>query len=286
MASRVGTVLSDAHILKHCALYQPIPMNMANTVLKKDLNIHTTTPFTSKKLKYHNSVSRPASFNTLVNSLTRVSGGDLRIRDHLINTYTTEMNKPPASTMQVPPLTSMPPVPPQPASITPRSNRHVNLTQYSNSIDSGSVTNGGSSADSDDLNTRASMLFNEINNDADMQSNPRTPRTLDHEIPSDMEGYSSGYDEAMGNWVAQMHHMGPISPFSFQQPLVTAPAGTSTDHASTITDPAEYTALVGEGYGPMFSQQQMDSFDAMARMNEDNAANPKTPGSKSTYFDA
>ena len=169
----------------------------------------------------------------------------------------------------------MPPVPPQPASITPRSNRHVNLTQYSNSIDSGSVTDGSSSADSDDLNNRASMLFDEIENDADMQSNPRTPRTVDHEIPSDMEGYSSGYDEAMGNWVAQMHHMGPISPFSFQQPLVTAPAGTSTwtstDHASTITDPAEYTALVGEGYGSMFSQQQMDDFEKMQRQKEHNA---------------
>ena len=114
-------------------------MNMANTILNKDLNIHTATPFTSKRLKYQNPVSRPASFNALANSLTRVSGGDLRVRDHLINTYTSEINAPPVNpaTSPVPP---MPPSAPQAASITPRK---------SPSSSSGSVTDGGSDAESD-----------------------------------------------------------------------------------------------------------------------------------------
>ncbi len=254
MASRVGTVLSDAHILKHCAIYQPIPMHMANTILNKDLKMSSeSSPYISKKLKYHNSVSRPASFNTLANSLTRVSGGDLRIRDHLINSYTSEIDAPPVNPATRP-VTPMPPSTPQAASITPRRSRQTTLVPYSL---------GSQDLEDTNLVNQFNELFDEI--DADIQSNPRTPR-LDYDTPSEVEsdGYFTGDNDALEE-LAQLHHMGPLPPFAFRQPLDTGAgigAGSSTDHRS------------------------LDLLDAMARMNEDNAANPKTPGSKSTYFDA
>ena len=246
-------ILSDAHILKHCALYQPIPMNMANTILNKDLNIHTATPFTSKRLKYQNPVSRPASFNTLVNSLTRVSGGDLRIRDHLINTYTSAINAPPVNPATRP-VIPMPPSSPQAAWITPLRTRQVTLVPYSL---------GSQDREDTNLVNQFNELLSEI--DADIQSNPRTPRVVDYETPSEMEseGYITGDNDALEE-LAQMHHMGPLPPFSFRQPLDTGAgigAGSSTDHRS------------------------LDLLDTMAKQNEDNAANPKTPGSKSSYYE-
>ncbi len=88
--SRTG-ILSDYHIMKHCAVFSPIPMNMAKKVLHQDLNIHTVSPFTTKKLKYSNPVSRPASFNTLADSLTRIGGGDVRIKEHLVESFIHEI---------------------------------------------------------------------------------------------------------------------------------------------------------------------------------------------------
>ncbi len=89
--TRTG-VLSDEHILKHCAIYNPIPMKIADKLLHQDLNVHKESPFTTKKLKYHNVISRPTSFNTLANSLTRIGGNDLRIREHLIKSFVQEIN--------------------------------------------------------------------------------------------------------------------------------------------------------------------------------------------------
>ena len=91
MSIRTG-VLSDAHVLKHCSIYSPIPMKIADKLLHQDLNVHKESPFTTKKLKYHNVISRPASFNTLANSLTRIGGNDLRIREHLIKSFVQEIN--------------------------------------------------------------------------------------------------------------------------------------------------------------------------------------------------
>ncbi len=88
--SRTG-ILSDYHIMKHCAVFSPIPMNMAKKVLHQDLNIHTVSPFTTKKLKYSNPVSRPASFNALADSLTRIGGGDVRIKEHLVESFIREI---------------------------------------------------------------------------------------------------------------------------------------------------------------------------------------------------
>ena len=86
-------VLSDESILKHCAIYNPIPMKMANSVLRQDLNVHKESPFTTKKLKYPNAVSRPASFNTLASSLTRIGGGNTQIRELLDDSYLKEIHK-------------------------------------------------------------------------------------------------------------------------------------------------------------------------------------------------
>lgn len=91
MSIRTG-ILSDKHVLKHCSIYSPIPMKIADKLLHQDLNVHKESPFTTKKLKYHNAISRPTSFNTLANSLTRIGGNDLRIREHLIKSFVQEIN--------------------------------------------------------------------------------------------------------------------------------------------------------------------------------------------------
>ena len=33
MATRVGTILSDENVMKHCAIYRPIPMHLTKSVL-------------------------------------------------------------------------------------------------------------------------------------------------------------------------------------------------------------------------------------------------------------
>ena len=87
-----SSVLSDAHIMKHCAIYNPIPMKIADKLLHQDLNVHTSTPFTTKKLKYKNAISRPSDFNALAKTLTRIGGNDARIYDALVKDFRQEVN--------------------------------------------------------------------------------------------------------------------------------------------------------------------------------------------------
>ena len=90
--SRTG-ILSDYHVMKHCAIYNPIPMKIADKLLHQDLNVHKQSPFTVKKLKYPNVVPRPNSFNTLANSLTRIAGNDVSVKEHLVKGFLNEIQE-------------------------------------------------------------------------------------------------------------------------------------------------------------------------------------------------
>ena len=76
-------VLSDEHILKHCAHYRPIPMHTSERVLRGNNDHHTSTPYSSKKLKYIKQVSRPQIYDTLATQLSRISGNHSEFRDAL-----------------------------------------------------------------------------------------------------------------------------------------------------------------------------------------------------------
>ena len=76
-------VLSDEHILKHCAHYRPIPMHASERVLRGNNDHHTSTPYSSKKLKYIKQVSRPQIYDTLATQLSRISGNHSEFRDAL-----------------------------------------------------------------------------------------------------------------------------------------------------------------------------------------------------------
>jgi len=115
--SRTG-VLSDEHIMKHCSIYKPIPMGMTKSILHQNLNLHTQSPYTVKKLKYHNAVSRPATFDTLAKALTRITKDD-SMRENLKSMYIKEINAP--RSVSVPPSVHTPPQMTGPASIVPRS---------------------------------------------------------------------------------------------------------------------------------------------------------------------
>ena len=87
MATRTG-VLSDASVIASCSIFRPIPLNMVKKLLHTPENLHTDTPFSSKKLKYINSVSRPADFHTLASALTRQIGGDNEaVRREIVDAY-------------------------------------------------------------------------------------------------------------------------------------------------------------------------------------------------------
>jgi len=91
MAARVGTVLSDEHVLKHCAHYQPIPMKLAAKILDGDSISAKTSPFTSKKLKYVAQLSRPAHFDSYARSIARNLGNDPEFRSRLHTAYTADI---------------------------------------------------------------------------------------------------------------------------------------------------------------------------------------------------
>ena len=91
MAARVGTVLSDEHILKHCAHYRPIPMKLAAKILDGKGVSAKTSPFTSKPLKYVAQLSRPAHFDSYAHSIARNLGNDPEFRSRLHTAYTADI---------------------------------------------------------------------------------------------------------------------------------------------------------------------------------------------------
>jgi len=93
MAARVGTVLSDEHILKECAHYQPIPMKLAAKILDGNSISAKTSPFTSKKLKYVAQLSRPAHFDSYAHSIARNLGNDPEFRGKLHAAYTADIEQ-------------------------------------------------------------------------------------------------------------------------------------------------------------------------------------------------
>ena len=91
MAARVGTVLSDEHILKECAHYRPIPMKLANEIIDGSSISAKKSPFSSKPLKYIAQLSRPEHFDAYAHSLNRNLGNNPEFRGKLHAAYTTDI---------------------------------------------------------------------------------------------------------------------------------------------------------------------------------------------------
>ena len=90
MAARVGTVLSDEHILKECAHYRPIPMKLASKIID-GTNTLKVSPFSSKPLKYQRQLARPEHFDSYAHSLSRNLGNDPEFRGKLHAAYTADV---------------------------------------------------------------------------------------------------------------------------------------------------------------------------------------------------
>ena len=113
MATRVGTILSDENVMKHCAIYRPIPMHLTKSVLH---STQTETQY-GKKLKYPSPLSRPTNFDTLATTLTRHSGNDPEIRDRLHTSFRSALTITPANVATPP--TTPPSTPPSTPPATP-----------------------------------------------------------------------------------------------------------------------------------------------------------------------
>ena len=113
MATRVGTILSDENVMKHCAIYRPIPMHLTKSVLH---STQTETQY-GKKLKYPSPLSRPTNFDTLATTLTRHSGNDPDIRDRLHTSFCSALTITPANVATPP--TTPPSTPPSTPPATP-----------------------------------------------------------------------------------------------------------------------------------------------------------------------
>ena len=87
---RTGILSDEAHA-KNCAKYQPIPMKEAERILKVP-KIENENVFSSKPAKYKANVIRPASFDTLAQTLARI-GDSATLRDALDDTYTKDLSK-------------------------------------------------------------------------------------------------------------------------------------------------------------------------------------------------
>jgi len=89
-------ILSDEYILKECAMYQPIPMKAASSILHHDLNESDQIySFSGKKLKYSKVMSRPNTFASLAQSLARSTGNN-NLFYELKSTYADEIAISPA----------------------------------------------------------------------------------------------------------------------------------------------------------------------------------------------
>ena len=91
MAARVGTVLSDEHILKECAHYRPIPMKLASKLIDSSYIKNDKSPFSSKPLKYQRQLARPEHFDSYAHSLSRNLGNDPEFRGKLHAAYTADV---------------------------------------------------------------------------------------------------------------------------------------------------------------------------------------------------
>ena len=90
MAARVGTVLSDEHILKECAHYRPIPMKLAEKMFD-GTNTLKVSPYSSKPLKYIKQLARPEHFDSYAHSMARNLGNNPEFRGKLHAAYTADV---------------------------------------------------------------------------------------------------------------------------------------------------------------------------------------------------
>ena len=87
---RTGILSDEAHA-NNCAKYQPIPMREAERILKVP-KIDVDIKFSSKPAKYKTNVIRPASFDTLAQTLARI-GDSATLWDALDDRYTEDLAK-------------------------------------------------------------------------------------------------------------------------------------------------------------------------------------------------
>ena len=90
MASRTG-VLSDEHILQHCAKYRPVPLGVAHTILQQP---SATTLMNGKRLKHSQPPPRPENFDTMAKAVARIHQ-DPNVRDQMESEYAKEVMKAP-----------------------------------------------------------------------------------------------------------------------------------------------------------------------------------------------
>jgi hypothetical protein len=86
MASRTG-VLSDEHILQHCAKYRPVPLGVAHTILQQP---SATTLMNGKRLKHSQPPPRPENFDTMAKAVARIHQ-DPNVRDQMESEYAKEV---------------------------------------------------------------------------------------------------------------------------------------------------------------------------------------------------
>ena len=91
MAARVGTILSDEHILKECAHYRPIPMKLAEKIIDGTSQMSKMSPYSSKPLKYIKQLARPEHFDAYAHSIARNLGNNPEFRGKLHAAYTADV---------------------------------------------------------------------------------------------------------------------------------------------------------------------------------------------------
>ena len=250
MVSRGRTCLSDAKILEHCMEYRPIPMKAANVLLK---NENPTGAF-GRKLKYQKSVSRPKTFDVYASSISR---SHPELRGVIEREY------------------------PKMIHTLLHTNYNTRASVNGNGTESTASTNDPTI---EDLDRMAEELINEIDTpparpsllrslgfvghlrrqtsgarDSDVASNPYIPRTPD---------------------TSDSVVLLPGDPRSPRMPPGYSPGA----GPSGVTDPAEYTSMVGEGYGDLVSPEELAILKQMLFQNQELERNPKNPIDSRLYM--
>lgn len=296
--------LSDEYILKHCAIYRPIPLGPAQSILMHDLHTqrNSVTITGSKALKYQKPIPRPTSFDALAKTLTKMSGNP-QTYDHLKNLYADEIRNfkstPPKLILPSPPNVG-------PASLMPQANRippsvQSDVSDVSSRADSPTNTettngngNGNGDSSSGDADIRNSfesdasdvrrMLAGEGDDPDDLVDVPIRRGTQPPPPGDDLERRTSDLFDEMDSRSARLErrqarrHL-PGSP----SPNLRRSYAMSRPGSRVISNPEEYRQLTGpetqtnEELVTEIQQQMAMSALRSDIINTHNASDPRSP---------
>jgi len=292
--------LSDEYILKHCAIYRPIPLGPAQSILMHDLHRETSNvnAITGKALKYQKPIPRPTSFDALAKTLTKMSGNP-QTYDHLKNLYADEIRNfkstPPKLIQSSPPNVG-------PASLMPQANRippslmpsmssvessrpdspaNTETTNGNgNGNDEDSISRGTYSGSEDDVNLISPIASDYVDVPIGRGTQPPPPPPPPGD---DLERRTSDFFDEIDSRSARLERRQARRYSKSPGSNLRRSYALGRPGSRVVSDPEEYRQLTGpetqtdEEFSAEIQQQMAMSALRSDRINTHNASDPRSP---------